>query len=112
MRILPLVAALATTLPVFAANKTFTWVPPTANTDGSPLAAADIASYRLRCQDQPDVTVPGGNTVSFVKDYAPGSYTCALFTVHRNGNISGPSNAVSFTVPQPTPNAATGFSVN
>jgi hypothetical protein len=93
-----------------ALEKNFSWTAPTTNTDGSPLAAAQIAGYTLTCGA---LEVPiNGPVTSFRRDFGPGSYECTLRTRATNGEVSEPSNAVSFIVPQPVPGAPAGFSVD
>jgi hypothetical protein len=55
---------------------------------------------------------PGLTVTSFRRDFGPGSYECTLRTRATNGEVSEPSNAVSFIVPQPVPGAPAGFSVD
>ena len=106
--LLALVAALVMA-PAVALEKTFSWTAPTQNTDGSALPAVQITGYTLTCGT---LVVPiTGPVTTFKRDFGAGAYTCSLQT-RANGQTSSPSNAVSFTVPQPTPNAPAGFSVD
>jgi hypothetical protein len=96
-------------LPALAVEKTFTWVAPTTNTDGSALPAAQITGYVLTCGA---TVVPiTGAVTTFKRDFGPGTYTCSL-QARANGQTSAPSNSVSFVVPQPTPSPPSGLSVS
>lgn len=107
MKWLALLALVA--LPALAVEKTFTWVAPTTNTDGSPLPPAQITGYILTC-GATVVQVPATPT-TFKRDFGPGNYTCSMQT-RANGQTSVPGNPVSFVVPQPTPNPPSGLSVS
>jgi len=100
---------------VFAVEpKTFNWTPPTQNTDGTPLADAEIASYNIFCNsvllgNQPNT----GGTDTWTSPPLPeGSYSCHATTLATNGEESAASNSVNFTVDPSIPEAPTGFSVS
>lgn len=89
---------------------TFTWTAPTANTDGSALAASDIAFYTLTC-DGAVYAKPSGNLTKFVdtsKPFAVGSHSCFITVTNTSGVESMMSNTVSFIVPAP-PNPPTNL---
>lgn len=110
MRVALLLLGVLVALPAAAVEKTFSWVAPTMNTDGSPLAASQIAGYTITCGSR--VLTVNGPVTSFKADFGPGSYTCSAVTRATNGETSAPSNSVSFTVPQPVPAAPADFSVD
>ena len=97
--------------PASALEKTFTWIAPTQYTDGSPLPTAQIAGYTLTCGS---LVVPiVGPVTSYKRDFGPGGYSCTLQTrATTTPTPSVPVGPVVFTVPQPDPNAPTGFSVD
>src|SRR5262245_43107461 len=102
---------------------TFNWTQPTSWSDGTALTASQITGYQLNCSGAATVNrrvsaaagVPPSVTPA-ANRFAPGQYTCSLAVYAKKttadpevmGTFSGP---VSFTVPQPTPGAVTGFSV-
>jgi len=94
--------------------KTFDWIPPTLNTDGTPLPDAEIASYNIYCNAVVLGNVPNtGGTDTWTSPPLPeGSYTCHATTLASNGQESAPSNAVNFTVDPSIPEAPTSFSVS
>lgn len=61
--------ALALQAAAGAAEKTFTWEPPTQNTDGSPVTP--LAGYTLTCGEL-EVQIPGGATTTYKRDFGPG----------------------------------------
>ena len=76
------------------ADVTFEWDVPTTREDGSPLAPAEIAGYKLdwtlKGVAQPTVNVPPGVTYTLV---SPVGRVCAtLKTVDTDGLVSDPSN--------------------
>ena len=114
----PALADIANGLPQYQ------WVNPTTWSDGTPLTAAQITAYQINCTGAATVNkrvaaasgVPPF-TVPSTERYAPGAYTCTLAVYAKQtaaaAEILGiASNPVNFTVPQPRPNAATGFSVD
>lgn len=96
-------------------NKTFTWTPPTQNTDGSPLLDAAIASYNIFCNGSLLGTVTNtGNTQQWTSpngSLPPGTYDCYATTVRIDQVESDSSNTINFLVPPSTPGEPTGFSV-
>ena len=84
------------------AGRTFSWDPPTTNTDGSPLT--DLAGYKIYCGPgagnytmNQDMGNPPGNT------YNPAGwlvhnteYWCAATTYDTSANESGYSNEINF----------------
>lgn len=115
MRRLLIVLLLLSPLVFGFQNKTFDWVPPTQNTDGSPLPNAEIGSYNIYCNgtllgnivntngtdtwESPDGSLP------------PGTYDCHGTAVNTAGVESSASNTVNFIVADSVPNPPTGFSV-
>lgn len=100
---------------VFAgAPKTFDWVPPTQNTDGTPLSDAEIGSYNIYCNqvllgNQPNT----GGTDTWTSPPLPaGTYDCHATTLGTNGEESPNSNSVNFIVDPSVPGAPTNFSVS
>ena len=92
-RILLLLALLSA--PAFA-DVSYTWTPPTTREDGSPLAPAEIAGYKLEWTlkgvAQPTVTVPPGSSYTMV---TPVGRVCAtLRTVDTDGLESDPTPSV------------------
>jgi len=94
-------------------SKTFQWVPPTQNTDGSTLPDAEIASYNIYCNSVLLGNAPNtGGTDTWVSPTLPqGNYTCHATTVATNGEESDASNVVNFTVAPSKPEAPSNFSV-
>lgn len=103
---------------------TFDWSQPTQWSDGSTLTVSQITGYQLSCTGAATVSrriatatgVPPSVTLA-ANRFAPGAYTCTLavfakLTPTSTEVLGGASNGASFTVPQPTPGAATGFSAN
>lgn len=89
----------------YALVKTFTWVAPTENTDGSALPPAQITGFNFTCTatGQPTVSFTAvGSARTIPRDLPPGDWACSA-TASANGQTSAPSNVVNFTVPQPTP---------
>lgn len=106
---------------IAAGTPTFNWSQPTAWSDGAPLTAAQITGYQLACTGANAVNVRIA-TAAGVPPYQttrldPGPYTCTLAVYAKRSAASlevrsDPSSPVSFTVPQPVPNAPAGFSVD
>jgi hypothetical protein len=100
---------------VFAVQpKTFDWTPPIQNTDGTPLADGEIASYNIFCNAVLLGNVPNtGGTDTWTSPPLPaGTYDCHATTVAINGEESDASNSVNFIVDPSKPEAPTGFSVS
>lgn len=93
--------------------KTFEWVPPTENVDGTPLTDAEIASYNIYCNSVVLSNVPNtSGTNSWVSPPLPaGDFICHATTIGVNGEESPNSNTVNFTVAPSVPGAPTNFSV-
>jgi hypothetical protein len=91
-------------------TKTFSWVAPTTYVNGAPLPASEIAGYTISCATR-TLTVNGPVT-SFSAEFEPGIYVCSAVTRATNGEVSNPSNTVSFSVAPPRPNAPAVFSVD
>ena len=111
--LLAVIALIALVFPAvsLAEVKTFLWSNPTANTDGSLFdPAVDQAEVRIFCNGVLTVTANNGSE-SVTHDFAPGTYDCVARVVATNGEISGDSNPVNFTVAEPVPNPVTGFTV-
>jgi hypothetical protein len=102
---------------VFAVGeKTFTFTPPTAYVDGTPLPQSKIAAYDIQCNGTLLATVPNTplNTDTYVAQpgtFPTGNYACVAFTVTTEGVRSGPSNTVNFTVVPGVPAAPVNFAV-
>lgn len=99
---------------VFAVEpKTFNWIPPTQNTDGTPLTDAEISSYNIFCNSVLLANVINtGGTDTFTSAPLPtGAYVCHATTIRDDGRESGASNTANFTVDPSDPEAPTGFSV-
>ena len=99
---------------VFAVEtKTFNWIPPTQNTDGTPLTDAEISSYNIFCNTILLANVLNtGATDTFTSGPLPtGAYICFATTIATNGEESGASNSINFTVDPSVPEAPGGFSV-
>lgn len=94
-------------------TKMFNWIPPTQNTDGTPLPDAEIASYNIFCNAVLLGNVPNTNgTDSWVSPPLPaGTYNCHATTVAVSGEESDASNAVNFIVDPSVPEAPSNFSV-
>jgi hypothetical protein len=102
---------------------TFTWVDPTTNTDGSPLAAGEITGYTIGVRSStaagsvagtyPAMTVIASATavseaVSALSTVlVPGAYAAAI---RSNGPVNSAwSTETAFTILPPTPSAPTAF---
>ncbi len=110
------IAGLALALAFAQRPSTFSWQIPTTNTDGSPLPVSDINQFEVDCGMAPFpdfgsnpqtwgfVARTDGN-VSTVQATVPAGYRyCAVYTQHRNGNWSDPSNIVDISgLPNPNP---------
>ena len=94
--------------------KTFSWTPPTQNTDGTLLTDTEIASYNIYCNGQLLVNVANtGGTDTYTSDLlAAGDYICDASTLNTAG-LEGPrSNPVNFTVDPSVPGAPENFTVS
>lgn len=101
MKTLFALAALVIALPAFGATANLSFIRPSTYVDGSPLAAADIDGYELRCATLnggactiPAVTLAGTFTSGQVTVAVPTSGGNACFHVVTNvdGVFSVPSN--------------------
>lgn len=93
-----------------------TWTPPTTRTDGSPLAATDIASASVFDSLSPTPATPIGTVVGALGTFTTGPLSAGvhIFTVtttDTNGDVSAPSNAASGTVALAAPAAITNLAV-
>lgn len=80
-----------------------TWTPPTQNTDGSPLSAADVAAYRIYMGNTAAslrrIAEVGGSTTAFkVEELDAGTHHFAVTAVSRSGIESGFSKIGSKTI--------------
>ncbi len=82
--------------------KTFSWVAPTKNEDGTPIT--DLAGFRLHCNGQSGLyntvdDIEDFKAISFSKNFGAGTHYCALkaYTLKTESIFS---NEVSFTVAQ------------
>ncbi len=96
-------------------NQDFSWVPPTENTDGSPLADSDIGSYNIYCDGSllGTVTNTDGTDEWTSPDgsLSPGTHVCSATTINTDG-VEGPeSNSANFIVPPSVPGAPSQFTV-
>lgn len=102
-----------------AANKTFTWQPPTER-EVDPdtgiaelLLNSEIKEYRIYCDGdtvmpvhiQPNVPLDADTWIAPHNQFAVGTHNCFATTVDIGGLESVPSNTVNFTVTQERPNA-------
>jgi len=113
----PAIADVASGLP------RFTWTQPATWSDGAPLAVAQITAYQLSCSGASTLstkvtaaaTIPP-YTIPVADRLGPGAYTCTL-AVYARRTATSPevlglaSSPVPFTVPQPTPGAPVGLSI-
>lgn len=94
---------------------TLTWVNPTARTDGTALAPADIASVDVFDSASPGPaigSVKGGDTVTFTTDViAVGDHTFTVVVNDTTGHKSAPSGGATLTVAATLspPNVATSL---
>lgn len=93
--------------------KTFEWTPPTQNTDGTPLADNEIASYNIYCNQVVLGNVPNtGGTDSWTSPPLPtGDYTCSATCIAVNGEESANSNTINFTIDPSMPGSPNNFSI-
>lgn len=93
-----------------AAVRTFNWVHPTANSDGSALPLSQITRTTLVWgASQTALTnskVVTGTATTTTLDLSPGTWYVAAKTT-ANGNDSPNSNVLQIVIPQPVPNAPT-----
>jgi len=81
---------------------TLTWLPPTENTDGSPLQ--DLAGYRIRWGRDPSQldqvqSIPNpGVTSAVVENLSSGTWYFSVAAYNRDGFESDPSNLAQTTV--------------
>lgn len=89
-----------------AAERTVSWVHPTANTDGSALPLSQITSttvvWGASSTAMTSSKVVTGAATSTTLDLAPGTWFVGAKTT-ANGNTSAVSNVVQVVIPQPTP---------
>lgn len=97
-------------------EKTFTFTPPTEYEDGTPLPQSAIASYDIECDgsllvnllniplNREEYVAPSGT-------FAVGTHVCEAFTITTEGERSGPSNSVNFTVDPGVPGPPINFVV-
>lgn len=93
-----------------AAVRTFNWVHPTTNSDGSALPLSQITRTTLVWgSSQTAMTsskIVTGTATTTTLDLAPGTWYIAAKTT-ANGNDSPNSNVVTVVIPQPVPNPPT-----
>lgn len=104
----------------------FDWTQPATWNDGSALTAAQITGYQLNCTGtgfapiNKRIAIATGvppSTTPPAERFQPTTWSCTIAVYGRktptSPEVLGTASApVSFTVPQPTPSAPTGFSVN
>jgi hypothetical protein len=93
-----------------AAVRTFAWVHPTANTDGSALPLTQITRtivvWGSSATTMTSSKVVTGSATTTTLDLAPGTWYVGARTT-ANNNDSVVSNVVQVVIPQPTPNPPT-----
>jgi hypothetical protein len=107
----------------------FTWVDPTTNVDGSPIAPGEITGYTLGIRDinatgsvvgtyPTQITAPATATSELFSALptvlAPGTYVAAIETVTASNTSAWSSPEATFVIPAPipVPNPPTGFSAS
>lgn len=96
-----------------------TWIDPTTNTDGTPLAAGEVTGYTIGVGTATGVyakLVPVASATAVSEALAALGLTpgTAYFVSIRTESVNGPSAwgpEVQYTPPLPVPNAPTGFSL-
>lgn len=81
---------------------TLKWTNPTTRTDGTPLAATDIAStdiFDSASPGGPIGTVPGGATTFTTDTLSVGDHAFTVVVQDTTGHRSAPSNGATVTVP-------------
>lgn len=110
---------LLASLTLAAANKTFTWEPPTEREPdpdtgiSAILLNSEIKEYRIYCDGdtvmpvhiQPNVPLDMDTWIAPHNKFAVGTHTCFATTVDIGGLESVPSNTVNFTVTEEPPRA-------
>jgi hypothetical protein len=83
---------------------TLNWTPPVQNTDGTPVAAGELAGYKILFGESPTlldqnvaVTDPTVTTYTF-QNLPSGTWYFALVSIDSEGNQSAPTNVVSATL--------------
>lgn len=93
-----------------AAVRTFTWVHPTTNSDGTALPVSQITRTTLvwgtSATAMTNSKVVTGTATTTTLDLAPGTWHVAAKTT-ANGRDSDASNIVQLTIEQPVPNPPT-----
>lgn len=93
-----------TPLAAVAGDAVLNWTPPTTYTDGTPLPAAEITSYRISYGQTAGgpygttVTVAGTATTTTITNLAKGTWYFVARTVASNGLESATSAQVAKTV--------------
>ncbi len=89
------------------ATATLNWTLPTTRTDGTALAATEIASVNIMDSDSgvpgPIAVAPGAVTTFTTPSLAGGPHHFSVSVNDTGGVVSGPSNAVLVTVAAPSP---------
>lgn len=88
---------------VHMSTVTLTWTDPTTRTDGSPLAASEIASVEIFDSAASNPAVPIGTVAGGVGTFVTGTLTVGVhtFTVEvtdTTGHVSGASNPFTATI--------------
>lgn len=111
---------------VQAQNATYTWTPPTTNSDGSALPAAQIAGYNISCKFTPTDGTAGSCTLSKTSlaggaattdsltatiPAVGGTLCVTLATRSTSGRVSGPSNEACKVFAAVDPNPPTNLRV-
>lgn len=90
-----------------AATLTGAWTPPTANTDGSTIAAPITYNTYIGASGAEVLVGAGLTTASTTASVAAGATACLQVTAVVNGVESARTTEVCKTEPFPTPNAPT-----
>jgi hypothetical protein len=96
------IALLLVSTLVFSLDGTVSWTPPVEYVDGTPLLEQELDFYTLYCDDVVVATIDNvigqRSAVVDMSALTEGSHTCALTVTALNGQESGYSNIVNFTV--------------
>ncbi len=109
-----LAALLALAAPAALAANTLTWIAPTQRTDGSALAASEIAKYRITWTldgvAQTNIEVAGTLLTYTHSVTALAKYCYTMYTIDTAGRVS-PASATACKDTGVKPKAATGVTV-
>ena len=80
---------------------TLDWTPPIQNTDGTPVAAGEVAGYKILYGESPSalnqfVAISDATTTTYTFQNLPAStWYFAIVAVDSAGNESAPTNVIS-----------------